>query len=166
MVIVALAGKRAGDRVALLDDVDVDLTELRWHLHDARRSRIPYAIRHHRGTTAYLHRIVMARVLGRDLAKGELVDHANRDSLDNTRSNLRVATRHQNAMNSDSSPRSGHRGVLWCPRKELWRAEVWCHERRLFSRYCKTLPEAIEARRLAALGLFGEFAPTTGGGAA
>lgn len=56
----------------------------------------------------------------------DLVDHANRNKLDNRRCNLRIATRSQNARNSKmrSHNTSGFRGVYWCRDTQKWRAEI------------------------------------------
>ena len=58
----------------------------------------------------YLHRVIMDAPIGRD------VDHINRDTLDNRRANLRIASRGENLSNS---PRplggSGYRGVTKTP---------------------------------------------------
>jgi hypothetical protein len=57
-------------------------------------------------TTLYMHRLIMQP------PADMLVDHINRNGLDNRRRNLRLATRAQNAINCDLSPKPhGFRGV-------------------------------------------------------
>ena len=46
-----------------------------------------------------LHRIIMQRVLGRRFPSSIFVDHIDRNPLNNTRENLRLATARQNAAN-------------------------------------------------------------------
>ena len=43
--------------------------------------------------------------------EGEIVDHKNRDKLDNRRENLRIATQRQNILNSVNKNKSGYFGV-------------------------------------------------------
>jgi hypothetical protein len=59
--------------------------------------------------------------------KGLLVDHRNRDGLDNRRSNLRFATRSQNRCNTNLNKAgcsSQYRGVYWHKQKKHWRANL------------------------------------------
>ena len=85
------------------------LTRHRWHAHKARSCW--YARTNTLGGMKYLHRLLMGEPPG-------LVDHINRDSLDNRRGNLRAATRGQNSANSvHPLGRSGYRGVWVCGAK-------------------------------------------------
>lgn len=160
MITIALYGHP--DIVTLVDDVDSDLAARSWCLHAARRGNTPYAFGGNRrnGERGYLHKIVMERVLGRPLSHGETVDHCNRQSLDNRRGNLRLATRTQQSANS--GPRGGgssqYKGVTWCNVKKLWRAEVWEKHKRVYSKYFSDEDAAALARNVAAREHYGEFA--------
>lgn len=52
------------------------------------------------------------------------IDHINRNKTDNMISNLRLATKSQNAQNTTicSINKSGYKGVSWCKRENKWRA--------------------------------------------
>jgi len=52
------------------------------------------------GVKPKMHRIVMSRILGREIKKSENVDHINNNGLDNRRENLRIATNSQNHANT------------------------------------------------------------------
>jgi hypothetical protein len=64
------------------------------------------------GTRKYvhLHRLVT------QAKEGEIVDHKNRDKLDNRKTNLRIASSALNALNRGSSGKSKYKGVAKHPR--------------------------------------------------
>lgn len=84
-------------KVAIVDDCDADLLEFKWCMVGNYAGRRQYGGEKPIGL--YLHRVILSRKIGRELQEGEQVDHINREKLDNTRGNLRLASRKQNAMN-------------------------------------------------------------------
>jgi len=107
-----------------------------------------------------LHRLVLARKIGRPLERGEEVDHINRNGLDNRRCNLRLATRSQNCANKPAyrTNRSGYKGVRWSSRAQKWIAYIRVRgQHKYLGRH--TTPEAAhQAYLAAAIEAFGEFA--------
>lgn len=105
---------------ALVDVDDLPLVNAtKWFMHSGG-----YAY----GWTARPDRkcLLMHRVITR-ADDGVEVDHVNRDRLDNRRSNLRLATRAQNAQNlgaDRSNNVSGARGVARTSKGKPWRAVV------------------------------------------
>ena len=105
------------------------------------------------GTRILLHRFIM------NPPKNKIVDHINRDTFDNRKCNLRIATRSQNAMNTklraDNS--SGYKGVYYLKNRNRWRIEITiageCHVA-----FSKTKEEAIQKRKEMELEYHGEFA--------
>lgn len=113
-----------------------------------------------------LHRIVLARVIGRDLERYEQVDHANNNGLDNRRANLRLATPSQNNANKllCSTNSSGFKGVGWRKREGKWRAEIKVNQVKIHLGLFTDPAEAHEAYMTAARQYFGEFANDGKGG--
>lgn len=78
------------DTFVLISEEDVPLIKkYRWHM----------AGRYARTSAGAMHRIIVENGL-RKLERGEVVDHIDRNTLNNTRENLRIATVSQNVKNS------------------------------------------------------------------
>jgi len=109
-------------------------------------------------TNSYAHRIVLSRVLGRDLSHGEVCDHANGNRLDNRRENLRLATHAQNAQNVRAYGAIGRRGVTFHRQTGKWQAGVNFSGKFY---YCglhdsPEMAESAAAAKRRELGFFGE----------
>jgi hypothetical protein len=114
-------------KVAMVDDVDyVVLAAFKWCAY--RRKHTFYAVRKvtipgggHKDE--HMHRVVLARKLGRVIALGLECDHDDGDGLNNTRSNLFEKTRRGNAENQHIVKTSQFLGV--CKRKNgKWLAQI------------------------------------------
>jgi hypothetical protein len=141
--------------VTLVDDADAESVQaFSWY---ASRARGGYyakrTVRRPDGTRVHLG-------LHNFLTGWHLVDHRNRDSLDNRRANLRQVTPRQNAQNcgANRSNTSGFKGVSWYGRDETWRAAIQADGRRRHLGYFATPEAAAMAYDAAALQHFGEFA--------
>lgn len=100
-----------------------------------------------------LHRLVL------NARHGQIVDHINRDTLDNRRSNLRFCDVPQNQWNSKRlrpDNTSGARGIHF--RKNKWSARISIRGKRKFLGDFKYKRAAIAAYARAARLLRGEFA--------
>lgn len=135
-------------KVALVDAEDYEkLSDFKWS-YDGR-----YARRTDKeNKKVYMHRVIL------EAGKGEIVDHINRNKLDNRKSNLRKASYQQNSSNSKLHRHntSGYRGVYrW---KNYWRAAVTYEGKQISCGYYETKEEAAQAYNEKARELFGEFA--------
>ena len=103
----------------------------------------------------YLHRFIM------NPPDDMVVDHINRNKLDNRRENLRICTPHENSFNASikRNNTSGVPGVSFDKSRNKWVAYITINKERKNLGLYKTKEEAIEARRRAEIEYFGEFAP-------
>jgi hypothetical protein len=151
--------------IALVDPCDADLAQHKWTALESEYGTV-YAYRQ-TGTKAHrinerLHRIVYERVIGRKLRTDELVDHVNQIGTDCRRSNLRLATRAQNAFNSrlHRNNKSGYAGVHRQKGVKKWSAFITVNRRKIHIGNFDTPEQAAEARREYELLHYGEYAPT------
>lgn len=109
-----------------------------------------------RGTRRHLrlHRLIT------NAPAGVLVDHRNRNKLDNRRANLRVADRSTNGMNRSAqlNNTSGFKGVSLHKKTGRWRAYITVHKKTRHLGLFATPELAHEAYVRAAAELHGEFA--------
>ena len=91
--------------------------------------------------------------------KDEIVDHINRNKLDNRKCNLRICTYSQNQMNKcvQSNNKSGYTGVRWDKRAKKWKVQITVNKKQLHLGYYNDIEEAIKVRKKAEIEYFGEY---------
>lgn len=110
--------------VAIVDDIDADLAEFKWTAM-VSKFRV-YATRSiyvdGKWSNVLMHRIILGRVLGRELLPSEMVDHEMEGGLNNVRSNLRLATYQQNMRNrvQNSNSTSPYKGICFYKQHGKW----------------------------------------------
>jgi hypothetical protein len=98
---------------------------------------------------------------GTTIPAGLLVDHINRNPLDNRKCNFRICTLVQNMMNKSpyKCTLSGYRGVTLNRQKQKWRANIRVNGKLIYLGDYECIDDAVEARKKAEDKYFGEFAP-------
>jgi hypothetical protein len=108
--------------------------------------------------TVYLHRFLI------DAPRGLSVDHKDNDTMNNQKSNLRLATQSQQNQNTKklnpSTASSRFKGVSFNKKRNVW--EVYVHDKRkkIVIGYFQNEEEAARAYDNAARSRYGEFAST------
>jgi hypothetical protein len=149
--------------VAIVDGADADLADSKWCAKVAPNTPV-YAMRSEGFGESRMHRLILSRMLGRPLARHpvERADHANGDSLDNRRMNVRLATAQQNAHNraklTNHPVTSRFKGVYWDSEYQKWRATITQNQRRRSLGRFQHEEDAARVYDAAALALHGTFA--------
>lgn len=142
---IPLGGRRGAGRVALVDDIDTWTLDFRWSL-DGNG----YVQARADGQTKKLHRWLMGYPAG-------IVDHLNRNPLDNRRSNLRVTDHKGNARNCSKTPglTSRYMGVYRHTQTGRWVATGSIGGKSKYLGCFSTPEEAAEVSRLWRIRTFG-----------
>lgn len=103
--------------------------------------------------------IILSRYILGITNNDTLVDHKDGDWLNNRKSNLRIANKSTNAMNSKRriDNNSGTRGISWSKEKKKWHVYITLNKKRKFIGYFSNRNEAINQRIKYENKLFGEF---------
>lgn len=140
----------------IVDDQDQFVQQYRWNarvkgrnIYINRKAKIKDNL-----VTIYLHREIL------NAQPGQIVDHIDGDTLNNRRSNLRLASYSQNGANSTKrrANTSGYKGVTWDKHRKKWMAAIRVNYKRMYLGRFNTKEEAAKAYNDAAKLHFGEFA--------
>lgn len=140
-----------GGEYAYVDPEDFDrVMQHLWHIITPPDTDRRYAATRINGKMVRMHRFILGA------SDEQIIDHADRDGLNNRRSNLRYATTSQNAMNRKPyrGTASGYKGVV--PLGNKWRVMFQRKHAGLFD----TPEEAARAYDELARRHFGRFART------
>jgi hypothetical protein len=147
-------------KYALVDEDDFEaVSKHKWYAHPAGQG--VYARRDIHSTTGkqrvYLHREIL------DAPKDAQIDHANYNTLDNRKSNLRLANKMLNMRNRRKVKRHGessseYKGVSLVKNTGKWHSYIHVNKRRVTLGYFENELDAARAYNQAAKKWFGEFA--------
>lgn len=144
-------------KVAIVDDDDYEWLN-KWKWCAIKRCNTWYAERRElksiSGKIIRMHRLITCA------STGEVVDHKNRDGLDNRRNNLRKCTPSQNNSNSVAkrNSTSGFKGIYWDKHNKKWRATISIQGYPKHLGRFKNKVDAARAYNEAAIKHYGEFA--------
>jgi hypothetical protein len=143
---------------AIVDIADYDRLSM-WRWGAERAANTYYASRNVRHDGVQSKRRMQHDVLG-TVGAGVLLDHKNRNGLDNRRTNLRSATVSQNLYNRIlcRNNKCGLKGVYLSKRHNRWAAEIRVDKRKICLGLFMTKEEAAHAYDAAAVIHHGEFA--------
>jgi len=143
--------------VALVDDEDFEmLSQFKWCAVKWRSSFYTQS-RIGKGVKTSMHRLLM------NANPGEIVDHINRNSLDNRRKNLRIVSYAINMLNSGlpKNNTSGFKGAYWNKAAKKWCSYLGSKvDGKLTTKYLGSFDspeEASAAYQAAVLERYGEF---------
>lgn len=150
--------------IALVDDEDYDWL-MRWGWYALKDHKTFYAVRRphqpvlnriDRRPIIRMHRIVMERYHGK--FNNLVIDHVNKNGLDNRKENLRICSISQNSMNSIASKRKhkGYRGVQ--DRGGYYEVKIRYSGKRHYLGTFKDVKDAVKCYDDAAIKHHGEFA--------
>jgi len=133
------------------------LSQWKWHNTQGYAARTRRKSEQPGSRTILMHRVV-AESTGLCL-DGLEIDHKDRDTLNNRRKNLRVATRGENAANQGKQPTnsSGFKGVYWHRKNRRWVAEVTHGAKKTNCGSFRTREEAAAAYDTVAKAQHGKF---------
>ena len=147
---------------ACIDACDVPLIDGRsWYAQT--NGKTVYAVSSAQLSSGKKTLILLHRIISRATPEIE-VDHIDGDGLNNRSSNLRNATRAENAQNRGmhSNNTSGYKGVRFCKDRNRWRAEIYLNGKAKNLGHYDTAESAAAAYREAASIFHGEFSRSSG----
>ena len=129
------------------DDID-KVNAIKWHLMYDETINNYYVQGHDRNVkeknrkTLRLHRFLL------DVPKDKVVDHINRNTLDNRRENLRIVDGIDNAQNKGfyCNNKSGYKYIYWSNVHNTYKCEIKRYKKIVFNKSCKDLEKLVEMR--------------------
>lgn len=147
-------------KTAIVDDTDYDwlIAGPKWTC-DSKDYAVRHVYENGRRVMEKMHRVILSA------PPNQNVDHRNTDTLDNRRSNLRLATMQLNGANrkkqrlhAGKPTKSAFKGVWFDPKRSKWIASITVNgHRRQIGRFLSET-EAAKAYDQAAVGAWGSYA--------
>ena len=142
-------------KFALVDEEDYEwLNQWKWHYNNGYATRNQWDPITKKQIKILMHRLIMKS------SEDMQVDHANHNTLDNRKCNLRICTKFQNMQNSklQKNRSSKYKGVCWHKDNKKWKAYITYEGKRIHLGYYDIEEEAARVYDKKAIELFGKFA--------
>lgn len=156
--LIPLRGKYGRGKFTTVDDKDYEcLSSQKWFLRKSHNNF--YVSRSTNGRLTDMHRMIV------NPPKRMTVDHANGNTLDNRRENLRIASQSQNNSNKNAPnvPKtSKYKGVFWSKDNHHWKAMATLDGKTYGAGSYTDEVHAAMAYNALALRIHGEFAKLNG----
>jgi hypothetical protein len=153
------------DRVKIdLCDID-NIKKYKWSIDKISKSKLKYAKTFLRikdkSYNMHLHRLILNNFkINKKLFFNRkfVIDHKNRNGLDNRRKNLRICSASLNSFNRkmQNNNKTGHRGLWFDKSSNKWLAAIGVNNKRITLGRFLNKKEAIKIRKKAELKYFGE----------
>lgn len=143
---------------AIVDDEDYEYLN-QWKWCASLRYGNFYAVRNSRNKITKKVDLLMMHNIIMKPEKGLFVDHINHKTLDNRKSELRIATNSQNSMNrSKTHGKSKYKGVYYNTQKQKWIASITINEKKMYLVATKIEEDAAIYYNVAAQLIYKDFA--------
>jgi hypothetical protein len=149
-------------KTAIVDDEDLDyLSQFRWHYSGSdkygyaeKTTYLGGGRKNQKSEHIYLHRFITSA------KRDEIVDHINRNRLDNRKENLRVCEKRQNQVNQEmrKDNKSGFKGVCWNRFLNKWQVGISYRGKNIHLGLFTDIKKAAKVYNQAAIKFHGEFA--------
>lgn len=154
MKIIVINSPKYGAHEVFVDDSDFELVSgYTWAIMKDSGHKTVYATTQRNKKRIKMHRLIM----GIDNPK-TLVDHKDRNGLNNQRENLRIASNSDNQANKILRSKSGYMGVTWHKNRERWQAQIRKNGKFIYLGFFIDKIDAAKAYDTKAKEVHGEFA--------
>lgn len=139
-----------------VEDYDY-LIQWNWHNNYSKGSVYRTAEKAPNRWSVYMNREIAIRM---NISIANMIDHKDRNYLNNQRSNLRSATYSQNAINTalNIANTSGYKGVTWDKKNQLWFVKIKFEGKSIHIGRFDCIIKAAQKYDHFAKRLYGEFA--------
>lgn len=152
---IIINSPKFGEHITYIDLEDVEkINKVRWCLYFDTTVNGFYVHAHGKNGTLRLHRLIM------DCPKDMQVDHIDRQTLNNRRSNLRIVTNQINSINkmkAFKNNKNGQLNVSWSNTNNLWRVRFRIDGKEKYVGGYRNYDEAVKVANLKRKEFFGKY---------
>ena len=160
MKIIKLNSRKYPGHKVIVDDEDFEeLSRYNWHPANSHDKKVAYAKGHIDGILIKMHRFIL-KIHEYDI-KNKLIDHKDRNGLNNQKENLRICSISDNQHNSIKSKRgkiSKYKCVGFNKKLQKYNAYITYYSKQIHLGYFDLEIDAALAYNKKATELFGEYA--------